>query len=65
MLSYNMFKLEKFYKEPFLSMQPKDLCINCEKINLIQTIVSIQINNKIKFGPICQNCYSSFKSNKK
>ena len=47
MLSYSMFRLEKFYKESFLSMQPKDLCINCEKINLIQTIISIQINNKI------------------
>lgn len=65
MLSYSVFKLEKFYKESFLSMQPKDLCINCEKINLIQTIISIQINNKIKLGPICKNCYSSFNLTKK
>ena len=65
MLSYSMFKLEKFYKESFLSMQPQDFCINCEKIKLIQTIVSIQINNKIKLGPICKDCYSSFNSSKK
>ena len=65
MLSYSMFKLEKFYKESFLSMQPKDLCINCEKINLIQTIISIQIDNKTKLGPICKNCCSSLDTTKK
>ena len=65
MLSYSMFKLENFYNESFMSMQPKDLYINCEKINLIQTIISIQINNKIKLGPICKNCYQSIISAKK
>jgi len=65
MLSYSMFKLENFYNESFMSMQPKDLYINCEKINLIQTIISFQINDKIKFGPICKNCYSSIDSTKK
>ena len=65
MLSYTMFKLEEFYKESFLSTQPKDLCINCEKINLIQTIISIQIDNKTKLGPICKICYSSFNLTKK
>ena len=54
MLSYVMFKLEEFYKESFLSMQPKDLCINCEKINFIRTahlqelLFKHQFDQKIK-----------------
>ena len=37
----------------------KDLCIHCEKLNVIKTIISIQINNKLQLGPVCEKCYFS------
>jgi hypothetical protein len=43
----------------------KDFCIHCEKLNVIKTIISIQINNKLQLGPVCEKCYFSQIQDKK
>jgi len=54
-----MDSLEKYYNQSMLSGGLKDLCIHCEKLNVIKTIISIQINNKLQLGPVCEKCYFS------
>ena len=60
-----MYNLEKYYKLHLLPAQLKDFCIHCEKLNVVRTIISIQIDNKLQQGPVCEKCYSShFQANK-
>ena len=58
-LEWLMHHLVKYYKQPFLPHQLKDFCIHCEKYNVVRTIISIQIDNKLQQGPVCEKCYSS------
>jgi len=45
-----MDSLEKYYNQSTLSGGLENFCIHCEKLNVIKTIISIQINNKLQYG---------------